>query len=386
MKCGLPAALVAVSFLFVPAVAGPGAKPDPTAARLVELVQRLRRIELDGVGFPARRAERLKLLEEVAYLKTEPAAQIVIEKARSERYADVHDPLLQLLARVYPDSPSAAAHFRERLADRDDPFRALARAYVLRAAEERRDEETLAEIFERGTVEDRFLALRALGKISSKRVLPLATRLLQDAGWAPQEGSAVSCATIARSVTNQEGPQAARLLLLLKHDPRFTKSDLAGVREATRLWHNPDLIAHIRVNALADPDPTARAELAAFLGKAGVEGARAPLLALATRRDEQPAVRAAAAEALGGLTIARGDLAEKLAALLADPEEAVRRAAVRGLARLRVQQAARVLVGLLDGPLGPEARAALAAAEARPADSNWRAWLDSPECRLPEGT
>jgi HEAT repeat protein len=386
VKSALPAALVAVSLLIASAEAGPGGKTAPTAARLVELVQRLRRIELDGATFQARRAERLALLEEIAYLKTEPAAQVLIEKARSDRYADVHEPLLQLLARLYPDSPSVAAHFRERLQDRDNPFRTLARAYVLRAAEDRRDEETLADMFERGTVEDRFLALRALGRISSKHVLPFAMQLLQDPHWTPQEGSAASCATIARSVTSQEGPQAARLLLLLKHDPRFTKSDLAGVREATRLWRNPDLIAHIRVSALADPDPGARAELAAFLGRAGVEAARAPLLALASRRDEPSMVRAAAAEALGGLKIARGDLSEKLGALLADPDEAVRRAAVRGLAKLRVQQAARVLVGLLDGPLGAEARAALAGAESLPPETDWRAWLDSQACPLPEGT
>jgi len=387
VKRALVAAVVAASFLPGAATAGPGkTPPNPKADRLAALAQSLRRIELDQVGFAARRTERLKLLEELVALGTEPAAQTAIEKARSDRYSDVCEAVLQLLARDLPESPSVLAHFRERLANREDPSRAVAREYIVRVAENRRDDDTLADLFEHGTLEDRFVALRALGRMASKRSLPLAMSLLQDRSWKPREGTPVNCATIARSVEKHEGTQAARLLLLLKHDERFRKEDAGAVREATRLWRNPELTSHIRVSGLADSDPDARAEMASFLGEAGVEAARAPLVLLAFREDESEKVRAAAAEAIGGLRTARGDLAGILAKLASDPEARVREGAVRGLARLRVRQSAQALVDLLAGPMAADARAALAAAERLPAETNWAAWLASPACPLPEGT
>ena len=65
--------------------------------------------------------------------------------------------------------------------------------------------------------------------------------------------------------------EAARLLLLLNRDVRFTAKDAAAVRDATRLWHKPDLVSYIDVGDLSGDDPEKRKEMARFLGEAGIE-------------------------------------------------------------------------------------------------------------------
>jgi len=47
---------------------------------------------------------------------------------------------------------------------------------------------------------------------------------------------------------------------------------------------------------------------------------------------------------------------------------------------------AEVLVGLLEGPYAEQARRALIEISRLPADTDWRAWLENPLFRLPEGT
>ena len=151
-----------------------------------------------------------------------------------------------------------------------------------------------------------------------------------------------------------------------------------------RLWATGDLRDYVKISDLAHPDAVKRAESARFMGDASIEAARAPLLVLARNSGELVDVRAAAAEALGGLTIARGALTRDLARLLKDPKERVRQAAVAGLARLRVKDAVVVLVKLVGTPLEMHARAALAAAYAQEADQDWKEWLRT--CGLPHGT
>jgi hypothetical protein len=43
-------------------------------------------------------------------------------------------------------------------------------------------------------------------------------------------------------------------------------------------------------------------------------------------------------------------------------------------------------VGLLDGPLGEQARAQLAARNGLPAETDWSAWISRATCPLPDGT
>ena len=182
-----------------------------------------------------------------------------------------------------------------------------------------------------------------------------------------------------------EGREAARLLLLLNRDVRFTAKDAAAVRDATRLWHKPDLVSYIDVGDLSGDDLEKRKEMARFLGEAGIEAARLPLLKLAQRRQEDPALRAVAAEALGGLRIARSDLAEQLGRLLRDENEEVRRAAVRGLARLKIRPAAERLVRELDGSLADEVRWALSRSHGRAPLADWNEWFSNHGRALPDG-
>ncbi|MGQ0613302.1 MAG: HEAT repeat domain-containing protein [Planctomycetaceae bacterium] len=381
MLRSLLAAGLAVA-LFVPVARGKGSGED---TRIETLLTQLSRIELDQVGFLARRSERQRTLEELASLRSEKATQAVVVKLRSPTYADVFEPVLRALVRHSPEAPPVLALLRERLG-RDDPLRPFARDALLALAVERRDDRFLFDLLESTACEDRFLAMKSLCSIGHPKALASARRLLADRDWRPQAGTVVSCATLALAAAGNEGAEAARLLLLLRRDPRFTRVDLASVREATRLWRDPNLLSHIRMSDLADPDAAVRAELASFMGEAGIETARAPLVALVESAAELPAVRAAAAAALGSLKIARGDLAATLEKALTDPEPVVKLGAIRGLTALRVWQAGAALGTLLEGPLASEARAALAAMTGLPAETPWDSWLLGPDCTLPPGT
>jgi HEAT repeat protein len=225
-----------------------------------------------------------------------------------------------------------------------------------------------------------------MGEIGSTGTLDAARRLARDPSWAPKANTAINCGTIAASLKDLEGAAAARLLLLLRKDARFTAADSEVLSEATRLWSRRDPREYVDIHELAQPDPDQRAETAAFLGAAGIEEARAPLARIARNPAEPPAMRATAAEALGGLMLARGDLAEMLGELAQVENSEIARGAVRGLGRLHVRQSAEQLVGLLDGPLAADARAALAKLTGLAPDTDWAVWLKSPRCQLPWGT
>jgi HEAT repeat protein len=239
-------------------------------------------------------------------------------------------------------------------------------------------------LFSSGTIEDRFVALGALGDLGSARTLECATTLMRDQAWRPSADGVVSCGTIAASLRDAEGQPAACALLLLMRDPRFRPADAAALREATRLWRQTDLRTYIDLADLSAPDPARREEMATFLGAVGLEGARAPLLRLLGNPNEPLNVRRAAAAALGGLRIARGDLAARLRALLAVPDEPLREGAISGLGRLKVRQAAAALVSMVGGPYEAEGRAALSRLTGLPKGTDWSRWLES--CDLPEGT
>ena len=352
------------------------------AERLQDLRTRFRELVRESSGAPNKTA-RMALLRNVARIGDEKAMQFLADVARGPRHADIYDDVMRLIARAGSASGVAAALFREHLGE-TDPHRRLARDFLLKRAVERRDDGWLKDTFFRGQTEDRFLALEAMGSIGSTSTLRSAWTLLRNRKWKTVPGTVVSCATIARAVRTFEGGEAARLLLLLRRDRRFRAEDSEALREAMRLWATGNLRDYVKISDLAHPDAAKRAESARFMGDASIEAARAPLLVLARKLGEHVDVRAAAAEALGGLTIARGALTRDLARLLTDPKERVRQAAVAGLARLRVKDAVVVLVKLVGSPLEMHARAALAAAYGQEADQDWKEWLRT--CGLPQGT
>ena len=354
--------------------------------RLADLVEQLRRIEVDRRRLPVRRKERIDLFEKIAALGGEGAARQLCFSARDRRHADVLGSLLPILAREFPHSAPVAELFRTRHMEAGDPQRDLARHYLVRWFLSKRDEGWLTKLYDNGTVEDRFLALAALGTLSSKKTLEYAERLFADTEWTAVPGTPYSCGSLAHAVRRFEGERAARFLILLERDPRFSEADKNSLKTATRLWKEPRLVKHIRLAKLADPDPAKRAAMASFLGEAGIEAARAPLLFLARRRDQPVEVRVAAVEALGGLKIARGHLALTLRPFLTDPQTEVTDAAVKALARLRVKQAAAILVELLGTKLEGKVRSALARVENREPKLDWKTWLSDPACPLPEGT
>jgi hypothetical protein len=335
-------------------------------------------------GFARQRKQYVRLAEDIAVLGTPEAVQFLIPKTREPRYAGFKGDMLRLLARYAPDNEEVEFLMREHMSP-DDLYRSQAREFLHEKALRTRDEAWLLDLFSMGTLEDRFLALRGLGIIGSAAALESAESLARDAEWKPR-APLISCGTIAAAVKDAEGPRAARLLLLLMRDPRFQPRDLRELRDATRLWHHSDLRAYIELTDLASPDAATRADTAVFMGRARIESARAPLLRLAFNRKEAADVRGAAARALGYLEIARGALVGQLEKLLEDPDPDVRAAAIDGLSRLRVHQAAETLVGLLGGPYDAHATQALIRISGLPIDTDWRAWLENPLFRLPEGT
>ncbi len=373
--------ILLVSALVVGAAGTVHAQDRKGPDRLHELKSEFRKLEGRRPGIGENLERRRAILREVASLNDPGALQFLVDVARNGRYVEFHAEVLQVLAEKGLEQGPVAALFQELLVE-GGPHRLLARTYLLARAVARQDDSFLASLFVKGDTEDRFLALQAMGRIGSLSTLAAAQRLLNDPDWKPREGSPVCCATIAASLRRAEGAPAAQVLLLLQRDPRFLPSDAFAVREATRLWSRRDLHSYVELKSLADPDTGRRIDAVRFMGNAGIEAARAPLLILARDRTEHPAVRAAAAEALGGLRIARGDLASRLEWLLSDPDPEVHRGVLRGLARLGVRQSAEVLVDLLQGPQAADVRAALARAPAPPPDENWPAWLAT----LPEGT
>jgi HEAT repeat protein len=361
------------------------AQPRGERTRLRELKAEFRRLTVRNQTSVVPPGEPLRVLEQILRIDDLAAIQFVVEVSRDSRHQRLQDETLRLLARYAPGSVIVAGLFSEHMS-LEDPNRILARGYLIKRAVLRRDDSWLVGLFDRGTLEDRFLAVEALGKIGSTSTLEKANALVRDESWKPIDGTPIGCATIVASVRQLEGPHAARLLLLLRKDPRFTDDDALALREATRLWSRRDLRSYIDLSGLTDPDPDRRAEIALFLGEVGIETARAPLLHLARDAREPVKVRAAATQALGALLIARGDLASTLAKLARDPALEVRRAAIRGLQRLEVRQAAAALVDLLRGPMELDARTALQKLTGLGHDTKWHEWLASPRCHLPEGT
>ncbi len=335
-------------------------------------------------GFAPQRKHYVRLAEDLAMLGTPEAIQFLIAKTREPRYAAFHGDLLRYLAKYGKGDEGVEFLMREQMSP-GSTFRSLARKYLYDLAIQNRDIAWLLDLFSMGDVEDRFMALEGLGELSDPSALECAESLARDPEWKPSDPR-INCGTIATAVKDAEGQRAARLLLLLQRDPRFRPKDQLALRTATRLWHQSDLRAYVELTDLASPDVATRVGAARFMGKAGIESARAPLIRLALNRREAADVRAAATRALGGLTIARGALVRRLEDLLIDNDPDVRVAAIRGLGGLRVSQSADALVELLDGPYRKHAVEALMSISGLSKDTDWRAWAKNPLFRLPEGT
>jgi hypothetical protein len=350
--------------------------------RLRELMKELRELPSKSPAGIARPTDQRRVLGDVARINHPQAVRFLVTLVDEPVYAHLREEILLLLTRsAGADEALVSGVMRTHMAH-DDPARRIAREYLLNLAKRKRKDEWLSGLFDGGTIEDRFLALQAMGDIGSVASLECATALLKDKSWRPDATGLVSCATIALSLREVEGEPAARLLLVLARDPRFAASDAPRLREATRLWRQSDLRTYLNLADLADENARTRAETAAFLGTVGLEAARAPLVRLAFDAREVPEVRAAAAKALGGLRIAKEDLAAKLKTLAADADPLVRRGALDGLVHLRGKPAAEAFVSMLGGPFDAEIRAALARLTDLGANHDWEKWLRE---SFPEG-
>jgi len=364
------------------AKAGPGERArDPLDELRLEFRETNTRFRVSS----ARREAQVRILQRALRLRSDPALRWVITQMRAAQNIELQREALRLLAEEMPHNIEVVRAYREFMAP-EHALRPLARDFLLTWAVRRGERPWLLRLFETGDTEDRFLAIQSLARIAAPDTLACAWKLLDDPTWVVRPSTVVHCGTLASAVRRNEGEEAARLLLLLSRDPRFRPVDTAAVRQATRTWHYIDLTRYIEIKELAHPDGVRREMMARFMGRAGFEAARAPLLALATDLSERTKVREAATEALGGLLLARGHLAAQLARLLRDPEDDVRRAAIRALAQLRVTDAVAALLPMLDTPLEDEARKALAKHLKLPSDTDWGAWLKSKDCALPQGT
>ncbi len=326
-------------------------------------------------GIP-RVSDMKRIFAEIAKVNHPHAVRTLVAFAEAAEYAPAREDLLRILAELPNADETVVGQLMRAHIAPDDPARRIAREYLLEQALRRRRDEWPLDLFNAaGAIEDKFLALQVMGRIESDRTLECALRLAKDRSWSPDPTGLISCGTIAASVDRFEGPAAARLLLLLARDPRFTAADASKIRDATRTWADTDLRTYVDLADLTDRDPLKRAETATFLGAVPFECARAPLVRVAMNRSETPEVRAAAATALGGLRVAREDLVEQLKPLLSDPEPRVRAGAIAGVGRLNVIQALEAIVSMLDGPYGGEARAALSRLTGLPPETDWKAWL-----------
>ncbi|MEE8103901.1 MAG: HEAT repeat domain-containing protein [Planctomycetota bacterium] len=358
----------------------------PGRGRLSVLVRELQSIEADRIRMYARRSERMALFQRMADLGTEEAAGHLARVARDARHNDVQADLLKMIVRRFPNSLAVTNLMRMDHLGVDSPHRDMARKYLVAWHVRRRDEEALIHFCKKGTLEDQFLGVQALGKLGSLRALELASDLLEDPSWNAVADTPFRCGTLARAARRFEGARAARFLILLRRDPRFTQADEADLVAATRLWRKPWLLRYVRMEDLANSDPAERVEMANFFGRAGVESSRAPLVRLVRRHDEPEVVRSAALVALGSLRIARGDLVRVIEPFLKSESGALRHAAIRALSRLRVRQSVKALVSLLDGDDGLLVRKELSTVESRAPEFDWADWLEDPEFPLPDGT
>jgi len=373
-----------VGFVVVTALASAGPR-DPKLGKLALLRLEYREAVTRHRALSVRREAQVRVLQRALRLRNDEATRWVIAMTRATDNVDLQRDALRLLAEEVSHHSEVVQLFREFMSPKH-PLRTLAREFLLSWAIRKGERPWLLRLFESGDTEDRFLAMETLGQIGAPETLECAWRLLRDDKWIVRASTVVHCGTLATAVRRHEGGDAARLLLLLRRDPRFRPVDAVAVRQATRTWHYIDLARYIEIRELSHPDGVQREQMARFMGRAGFEGARAPLLALAKNKRERIKVREAAAEALGGLTLARGDLVRELSQLLVDSEADVRLAAVRALANLRVKQAVAALLPLLDTQLAPAVREALAKRLELPVDTDWGAWLKSEDCRLPQGT
>ncbi len=359
--------------------------PGGESAELTALKSEFRSLGARGL-FQARAPvkDRFSVLQRILRLKEQGALEFLAGVVHDDGHDDLREDLLRLLAEERPDTAVVTELLKQQLDGPDNPQRRLARDLLLQWAKEKKDVSFALELMDKGTVADRFAALTLLGEVEHASTLQYAGRLLA-ADWDPDRAAGVTCGAVALSLARMEGREAARLLLLLQRSRRFMDRDTVAVRDATRLWHKPDLVSYIDVGDLGGDDVEKRKEMARFMGDAGIEAARLPLLKLAQQRAEDPALRAAAAEALGGMRIARVDLAVELGRLLRDENEEVRKAAVRGLARLKIRPAAERLVKELGGPLADEVRLALSRSHGRSPLADWGEWFNSHGRALPDG-
>jgi len=364
------------------AKAGPEDRPrDPLDELRLEFRESNTRFRV----FSARREAQVRIFQKALRLRSDAALRWVITQMRASRNIDLQRDALRLLAEEMPNRIEVVRAHREFMAS-EHALRPLAREFLIAWAVQKGERPWLLSLFETGDTEERFLAIQSLASIAAPDTLACAWKLLDDPTWVVRPSTVVHCGTLASAVRRNEGEEAARLLLLLSRDPRFRPGDAAAVRQATRTWHYIDLTRYVDIKELAHPDGVRRELMARFMGRAGFEAARAPLLALANDMSERIKVREAATEALGGLRLARGDLALQLARLLRDPEVEVRSAAVRALAQLRITDSVAALLPMLETSHAAEARTALAKHLKLPADTDWGAWLKSKDCALPQGT
>jgi len=342
--------------------------------KIRDLKGELRDLRSKSPSGMARVSDQVRIFREIAKINHGQAVRTLVGYVDEPEYAPAREDLLRILADIPGADEALVGRVMKEHIALEDPARGIAIKYLLEQAMRWRKDEFPHTIFcARMAIEDRFLALQVMGRIGSSHTVECAEMLARDKSWSPDDTGLVSCATIAKSVEDMEGPAAAQLLLTLTKDARFTQADGTRLREAMRTWKDTDLRKYVDLADLSDREK--RRSFATFLGVVGFEAARAPLVRVAFNRREAPEMRAAAATALGGLRIAREDLAQRLGTLLSDPERIVRDGAADGLGRLNVIQALQAVVSMLDGPHADEAKVDLARITGLPAETDWREWF-----------
>jgi HEAT repeat protein len=222
----------------------------------------------------------------------------------------------------------------------------------LRVCMDSRDLESIVADLESTDEEVRRLAVERLTLLPSAEAIPALVERLGDSSWRVRK------AAIDRLAASAESSEATRRLVAALGDGDSTNRRNAALEALMRFGHKA---VPILLEASIDPDVDVRKQVVDALGGIGDESAAGRLEEMLG--DPDPNVRGAAADALGTIG-SRGSVSPLLAAASRDEEDLVRYSALYALGRMEVPVAPSDLADPLGVPmLRPAAYALLGHSE-----------------------
>jgi len=165
--------------LGVSALAGPDEYSE-----LDELQREYRAVKKRYRLLSARREEQLRILKLALARRNAAAIDWVVAMTRNSANPELQQEILSLLAKKQSDNSKVINLHREFMVS-EHALRVPARDFLLDWAVKKGERAWLLRLFKSSDTEDRFLAIRALGRIAAPDTLALLWRLLEDKSWKP---------------------------------------------------------------------------------------------------------------------------------------------------------------------------------------------------------